>query len=103
LSAATCTHPDFFVSAHTFPLQFCRYGVTRSSVHVKTAIQTMIFRKTLALSAEARKKTEGNSDAVIYALMKYHASNVSSFLIVFHMLVWSAPLQILLYGAQISP
>jgi hypothetical protein len=78
---------------------FCRYGVSRSAVHVKSAIQTMIFRKTLALSAEARQKAEGNSDANILTLMRFHAHNVSSFLLVFHLLIWSAPLQILLYAA----
>jgi hypothetical protein len=60
----------------------------------------MIFRKTLSLSAEARQKTEASSDAAIYSLMKYHAGNVSSFLMVFHMLIWSAPLQILLYDKK---
>jgi hypothetical protein len=71
--------------------------VSRSAVHVKSAIQTMIFRKTLVLSAEARQKAEGSSDASIHKLMRYHASTVSNFLLVFHLLIWSAPLQILLY------
>lgn len=83
------------------PPFFCRYGVSRSSVHVKSAIQTTIFRKTLVLSAEARQKAEGNSDAIIHTLMRFHASNVSSFLLVFHLMIWSAPLQILLYGTRL--
>ena len=61
----------------------------------------MIFRKTLVLSAEARQKAEGNSDAIIHTLMRFHAGNVSSFLLVFHLLIWSAPLQILLYGTRL--
>jgi hypothetical protein len=56
----------------------------------------MIFRKTLALSAEARQKNEGSADYITETLMR-HASKVSSFLHVFHLLIWSAPLQILLY------
>lgn len=68
---------------------------------MKSAIQTMIFRKTLVLSAEARQKAEGNSDAIIHTLMRFHAGNVSSFLLVFHLLIWSAPLQILLYGTRL--
>jgi hypothetical protein len=68
---------------------------------VKSAIQTMIFRKTLALSVEARQKAEGSSDAAIHSLMRFHASNVSSFLLVFHLLIWSAPLQILLCGPRL--
>ena len=63
----------------------------------------MIFRKTLTLSAEARQKSEGKSDAAIHTLMGYHANNVASFLLVFHLLMWSAPLQILLYHTPPSP
>lgn len=63
----------------------------------------MIFRKTLTLSAEARQKAEGKSDAAIHALLGFHANNVATFLLVFHLLMWSAPLQILLYNPPTPP
>jgi hypothetical protein len=61
----------------------------------------MILRKTLVLNAEARRKAEGSSDSFIHALVRYHANNVASFLLVFHLLIWSAPMQILLYGTPL--
>jgi len=65
------------------------HGVFRSSVHVKSALQAMVFRKTLSLSAQSRQ----HSSAAL-TLMNSDTSKVSDLLPYFHNMLWSSPLQI---------
>ena len=72
------------------------HGVFRSSVHVKSALQAMVFRKTLTLSAQARQ----HSSAAL-TLMNSDTSKVSDLLPYFHNMLWSSPLQIIVSLAML--
>jgi ATP-binding cassette subfamily C (CFTR/MRP) protein 1 len=72
------------------------HGVFRSSVHVKSALQAMVFRKTLTLSAQSRQHTSSS-----LTLMNSDTSKVADLLPYFHNLLWSSPLQIIISLAML--
>ncbi len=72
------------------------HGVFRSSVHVKSALHALVFRKTLTLSAQARQ----HSSAAL-TLMNSDTSKISDLLPYFHNMLWSSPLQILVSLAML--
>jgi ATP-binding cassette subfamily C (CFTR/MRP) protein 1 len=72
------------------------HGVFRSSVHVKSALQAIVFRKTLTLSAESKQHT-----SAALTLMNSDTSKVSDLLPYFHNMLWSSPLQIIVSLAML--
>jgi ATP-binding cassette, subfamily C (CFTR/MRP), member 1 len=63
------------------------------SYRVRAALVSMIFRKSLAMSAEAKASTNEGETA---NLMSVDASKIADFIPYLHSLLWSLPLQILI-------